>query len=495
MIAEMQRLKELGLSNKKICGALGISKNTLKKYLKNEWDQNKSSTSVYTPPWSSKIDWGDVHSKTSDGMAVNHYWEEYVTEENPEVTSISFWREYKRRYPKVDVHYHKIHPPGERCEIDYKGAKGAEVLGYLDQESKLFVPCRLYGAVLCFSQKLFVRATHYEKQADWLESTGKAYEYFGGVPGTTAVDNAKALVSKASRYDADINPELIRFAKHYDTAPIAMRPGKPKDKNIIENALGVFWRWIRFRISKKRFQSLAELNAYLLKELEVFNNRIQKKYGLSRNEKFDRAEKSKLRPLPDAAYDCGEWRVAKVHPDCHIQVKKNYYSVPFQYVGKEVDVRFTNGLVEVFFNTERLTCHHRRSHQTSAKYVTNPKHWPPKFHDISNSTPEYCLKKAEAIGDATGKVVRRLINEAIHPLQHLRRIQGILRLAGRYSGKKLEQSCHFFQSRNLSEIRIQNIEAVIKKNGSEAKKKQATVKRQSNDNLRGQKHWANNLLH
>lgn len=493
MIVEMRRLKSLGLSNKKICGALGISKNTLKKYLILE--DTKTDTPIkYEAPWSNKIDWKDVKKKTSDGLALNHYYEEYVREDNSEITSTSFWREYKRRYPNIPVHYHKLHPPGERCEIDYKGNKGAEILGYYDQTTKLFVSCRLYGAILCFSQLLFVRATLSEKQADWLESTGKAYEYFGGVPLTTATDNAKALVSKASNYDADINPEFTYFAKHYSTAPIAMRPGKPKDKNLIEGALGVFWRWIRFRIKNKHFKSLSELNQYLLECLNTFNNRLQKKYGTSRYEKYINAEKPKLAPLPDNPYDCGEWRLSKVHPDCHIQAKKNFYSVPYSYVGQQVDVRVTNSFVEIFSDINRVACHHKQSDQTTGRYVTNKSHWPPAFNDISQSSPDYWKSKASEIGPATEKVVGRLIDESTHPLQHLRRIQGLVRLAKRYSNKKLEQSCEFFQNRSLGELRLRNIEAVIKTNNKTPCKPEP-VKRLPNDNLRGQSHWSQQPIH
>lgn len=58
--------------------------------------------------------------------------------------------------------------------------------------------------------------------------------------------------------------------------------------------------------------------------------------------------KKALRPLPPYRFEISEWRSAKVHPDCHIQVEKNFYSVPFVYVGQRVRVRMTQKMIEVF---------------------------------------------------------------------------------------------------------------------------------------------------
>src|SRR5690606_35076927 len=113
---------------------------------------------------------------------------------------------------------------------------------------------------------------------------------------------------KAHRYDPDINKEFMHFCEHYGTAPIATRPKSPKDKNIIENALGVFWRWADRRIRNRTFYSIGELNTFLRELADEFNVRIQRKYGLSRRDKFEQGEREKLLALPASTYRCGIWK-------------------------------------------------------------------------------------------------------------------------------------------------------------------------------------------
>ena len=95
------------------------------------------------------------------------------------------------------------------------------------------------------------------------------------------------------------------------------------------------------------FYSLQDLNQALREYLDRLNRQVMKDYGVCRGQRFEE-EKKHLKPLPSSRFEMSEWRGAKVHPDCHIQVEKNFYSVPFVYVGQKVRVRLTDKMVEVF---------------------------------------------------------------------------------------------------------------------------------------------------
>ena len=127
-----------------------------------------------------------------------------------------------------------------------------------------------------FQPAFLCQSDTYGKKSDFFESIARGFEYFGGVPRTTAIDNTKTAVIKADRYDPDLNPEFSLFCEFYGTAPLAMRPWKPKDKNLIENALGVFWRWVGPKIKKRQFFSLGEINAFIEECCDKYNSRIQK---------------------------------------------------------------------------------------------------------------------------------------------------------------------------------------------------------------------------
>jgi hypothetical protein len=493
MIHEIQRLKGLGLSKRRIAKALGCSRNTVDKYLDPDLGDGLSEHSIagpeYRAPWSERIDWPSVHNATLKGDPLSAVWEEQVLT-NPATATIpyvSFWREYRRCFPQVPLDLHKIHPPAERCEIDYKG--DAPGLGYIDRRTGEFVPCRLFGAVLCFSQLFFPRATLSEKQSDLLDSIAEAYSYFGGVPLTSAVDNARAAVSRAHRYDPDIHREFAHFCNHFGTAPLAMRPGKPKDKNLIENALGVFWRWARRHLRGKKFFSLGELNSFLIGLADAFNSRMQRKYGVSRRQKFGDGERSKLLPLPEIAYCFGEWKTAKVHPDCHIQIGKNFYSVPYVLRGKETEVRLTSALVEAYFELECVARHIRAHTNAVGQYFTKTAHLPEAHKAMQEATPQHAIEDAAQVGEATEAVVRSLIENARHPLMYLRRVQGILRLAKRYSQADLEHACRVMVEVGTALPRLSDIEALIKVSIDPKSAPVIPIQRLPNPYLRGQDSW------
>lgn len=489
MISEIQRLKAMGLSKRMIAKALGCSRNTVDKYLDGADELGPASPQEYRAPWSELVNWLDVESATSRGMPLLQYWElrTAVHEDLGEVPYVSFWREYRRRFPNIPIDLHKIHPPGERCEIDYKG--DAAGLGYFDRQTHAFVPCRLFGAVLCFSQLFFPKATLTEKQGDLLRSVGDAYLYFGGVPLTTAFVNAKAAVHKPDRYDPDINKEFAHFCEHYGTAPLAMRPGKPKDKNLIENSLGVFWRWVRWRIRDRQFFSLSELNYYLSEVADDFNNRIQRKYACSRRHKFENGEREKLLSLPTAHYSIGEWKVAKPHPDCHIQVGKNFYSIPYQLREKSVDVRITSNLIEIYRDLDCVARHIKFQGNTVGKYVTNENHLPEAHRALLEATPQQAIEQASDIGPGTEQIIRAIIERPRHPLMLLRRAQGILRLSKRYSPKALEMACQTSLAVGSEMPKLVDIEMIIKSNMSGQLSNVIPIKRQNNPFLRGQESW------
>ena len=507
MIKEILRLKSAGLGAEKIAAALGISKNTVKSYVRKH--QLAATDAVpgplvtaldgptpqpsYSAPWSPLVDWQRVKGETDQGAQLRQIWEDDVQASNDgelsKVTYVSFWREYRRRFPEMPLDLHRDFPPGERLEVDYKG--DAPHLGYIDRATGAYVECQLFGATLPFSQLFYAEATHTQKQPDFLRALGNTFTYVGGVTATTVVDNAKVAVSKAHRYDPDFHPEFAYFCEHHKTAHLAARPLKPKDKCFVENSLGVFWRWARRRFRQRTFHSLVELNAFLRDLLEEFNNRIQRKYGKSRRQKFELAERAKLLPLPTTLYSIGSWGKHKLHPDCHVQVAKNFFSGPHQLRGYELDVRVSHAFVEIFHRLERVAIHRVFAPNNQGRYRTENLHLPEKHLAVKEFTPQRALAQAKELGPATDRIVTGLILNAIHPLLYLRRVQGILRLASRYTAADLEYACMQVVEIGIDMPRIGDLERIIKNaKVLSAASSAAEVRRGPNPNLRGQQSWA-----
>jgi hypothetical protein len=180
-----------------------------------------------------------------------------------------------------------------------------------------------------------------------------------------------------------------------------------------------------------------------------------KDYGISRRMRFAE-EKDLLKPLPSSCFEFSEWKNAKVHPDCHIQVLKNFYSVPFVYVGQTVRVRVSDKMVEVFNETSQPVAAHSRL-QGLGRFSTVDTHYPEAKVSVARFEVHHALDQAKRIGEHAEQLIGELLS-GDHPLRHLRRVQGILRLirSHQVSPEALDYACSrglIFNKTRLSYIR------------------------------------------
>ena len=164
-----------------------------------------------------------------------------------------------------------------------------------------------------------------------------------------------------------LNKAYQEMAEHYGTAILPARPRSPKDKAFVEGSVGVVSTWILAALRNRQFLSLAELNQAIREKLETFNHKpFQKREG-SRAACFAE-EKLFLQPLPAAPFELAVWKVATVQYNYHINVERMNYSVPYEYIKQQVDVRLTRTTVEIFFAGTRIASHlrlHGRPNQYS----------------------------------------------------------------------------------------------------------------------------------
>ena len=223
-------------------------------------------------------------------------------------------------------------------------------------------------------------------------------------------------------------------------AVLPARPRKPRDKGSGESHIGVVQRGFFQEVRNRVFYSLQELNQALRDYLQRFNREVMKDYGVSRTQRFEE-EKKQLKALPPSPFELSEWRQAKVHPDCHIQVEKNFYSVPFVYVGQKVRVRLTEKMVEVFSeDSQPLTAHTRLRGIGSSPPMTSiiPKQssaWRALKSVTPKSRPNSSAPMSRSWSTSCSQAPIRCAT--------LRRVQGILRLSKRYpiTPEALDHAC------------------------------------------------------
>jgi hypothetical protein len=193
--------------------------------------------------------------------------------------------------------------------------------------------------------------------------------------------------------------------------------------------------------------------------LNELNSAVMKDYGVSRLDRFSE-ERKHLGPLPLSEFAFTEWKSSKVHPDCHIQVGKNFYSVPHAYAGHVVRVRLSAKLIEVFTeDAEPIAAHARLTGEH--RYATDNRHYPEAKLATASFDIHQALTQAKRIGSETEKLVEHLFALS-HPLKYLRRVQGILRLVEkkRVSIAALEYACRIALTHKNT--RFATIEAIAK---------------------------------
>jgi transposase len=370
------------------------------------------------------------------------------------VTRQILWEEYRRDIPdgysysqycahfqawtdsqKISMHIE--HKAGDKMFVDYAGKK----LSIVDRITGEIIPVEVFVAIMGASQLIYVEATLSQMKRDFINANVNALHYMGGVPAAIVPDNLKSGVTEVHRYEPDINPDYIDFARHYGTTILPARPYKPKDKALAEVTVNIVYQRIYAPLRDRVFYSLDELNAAILEELDHLNNRTMKSYGKSRRELFEEIEKSYIRMLPIERYCHREFARVKAQFNYHVYLTadKHYYSVPFRYRGHKVDVFYSAHAVEIYHRNERIAVH-LRDHR-HYKYTTVAEHMPPEHRFCNDWSAEKFISMADAIGNDVKTVVEAILSLCQHPEQGYRTCMGIMKLARQYGNERICRAC------------------------------------------------------
>lgn len=267
-----------------------------------------------------------------------------------------------------------------------------------------------------------------------------AWEFFGGVATITVPDNEKTGVTRACRYEPDLNRTYQEASEYYGTVVIPARAGEPQDKSKVENAVLNAERRILAVLRDRRFFSLGELNAAVREALREFNERPFQKMPGCRRSLFEQLDAPALRPLPAVPYELASWQKAKVNIDYHVQADWHMYSVPYRLIHQPVEVRLTRRCVEILHRGRRVAAH-PRSYQRGG-FTTDPAHRPKSHQQHLEWTPGRLIHWAEtSVGENGGQVVRRILESKPHPEQGYRSCLGLMRLGRSYGKERLECAC------------------------------------------------------
>lgn len=379
-------------------------------------------------------DYPNIHQEMRrKGMTLMLLWQEYYQANISNAYGYTqFCCLYKEWKAKLKPSMRQVHKAGEKLFVDYCGA----TIPIIDSQSGQSSPAQIFVATLGASNYTYAEATSSQSLKDWIASHQRAFEYFGGVPTLLIPDNLKSGVTKACRYEPDINPTYADMASHYGIAVIPTRPRKPKDKAKVEVAVQVVERWIIARLRHHQFFSLPELNQAIGKLLEELNHRPMKKLSTTRTQLFVQLDKPALKALPVNTYQYCEWRKVRAGLDYHIEIDGHYYSVPFQLAKQELEVRLAAQVLEVLHQGKRVASHPRSS--MLGGQTTIWEHMPKSHQKHQQWSVANLYQWAEHIGPATRRLVELLLSNNPHPEMGYRSCLGLIRLSRQYGSVRLE---------------------------------------------------------
>ncbi len=431
-VAMQKQILELhaqGLTARKIAKTLKIGRNTIRRVLNRG---ELTAPGPAQPEWATAIDWEKIRLEISRGVQMNILAAEHAA---GTISYSQFCRQFQKKYPEVPTVTMRLdHKPAEKSFFDY-----SEGIDIVDKSTGEVRSTSLFCGVIAMSSYTYGEFTMTMKRDELTRSMENAFRFFGGVTPYVTVDNQRAAVDHAHWYDPDVNPTFVDFANHWGFAVIPARPYRPRDKGANESGIGVIQKQFYQEVRERTFYSLDELNLAFKIYLERLNSAVMKDWGVTRRDRFE-GERLLLKPCPVANWEQSEWRRAKVHADCHVQVLKKFYSVPFQFVGREVRVRVSAKLIEVFDQDLNSLASHARL-LGKETHSTDERHYPAEKVALTQFSVQIALRDAEKIGPETLKLVAELLGGA-YPLKYLRRVQGILRLhqSGRVSRAGIEHA-------------------------------------------------------
>jgi len=500
-IREILRLyHELRLGKKQIAKVCSVSPSTVVEYIR------KAEAAGLNWPLSEDLDDSAIEAqlfpseppKTSDrpfpvmaelrqelqtkGVTLMLLWQEYK-ERNPEGYQYSQFCEHYRRWTKtLDLSLRQEYLAGEKMFIDFAG----KTIPITNRYTGQITGAEIFVAVLGASNYTYAEAVESQSLPLWIGAHTRAFEYFGGVTALLIPDNLKSGVTKACRYEPELNPTYLEMCQYYGTVAMPARAGKPRDKAKVEAGVLLVTRWITAALRHRTFFSITELNAAIRELLERLNTRKFKKLDTTRRLLFEAIDKPVLNPLPGERYHYAEWKKATINIDYHIEVEGHFYSVPYQLVRQKVDVRITSDTICVLFKGKRITSHPRSYHK--GKFTTITEHMPKSHQGYKEWTPSRLISWAEKTGPSTSKLIETIMTTRPHPQQGFRSCLGIIGLGKKYTNQRLEAASH--RALAIKSYSYRSLRAILE-NGldkvpTETKEVIPTIE---HDNIRGQQYY------
>lgn len=375
-------------------------------------------------PWKERIEAG-----LAAGLSVQRIHQDLVAEQQFTGSYHSVRRYVLRLGKALELPYRRMEVgPGEEMQVDF--GQGAWVV----EEGKRRRP-HVFRMVLSHSRKGYSEVVWRQTTENFIRALENGFRYFGGVSRTVVIDNLRAAVTRADWFEPELNPKVEEFCKYYGTFILPTKPAMPRHKGKIEAGV----KYVQSNaLAGRQFASLAAQNIFLLEwEKHTADTRIHGTTKQQVGRVFNEIEKPRLLPLPQSLFPAFEEGKRTVHRDGHIELEKAYYSVPPEYMGRVVWVRWESRLVRIYNQRwEQIALHTRHE---PGRFATDPAHIHSHKRVLIERGAEWLLDRARLIGPYSATWAEQML--AQRGPYAIRSLQGLLALAEKHPVAQLERAC------------------------------------------------------
>ncbi|NOZ22572.1 MAG: IS21 family transposase [Planctomycetes bacterium] len=429
-VSAIRCLLERGWSQRRVARELGIDRETVGRYAR-EGPDGDSKPAIPTAGRKSLCEpyRGIIQEKLEIGLSAQRIWQDLRAEQGFQGSYSSVKRFVRKLCCKKPLPFRRMEcSPGEEAQVDF--GTGAWVV---DPGGRKRHP-HVFRIVLSYSRRGYSEAVWRQDSESFLRCLENAFHHFGGVPKTLVIDNLRAGVSRADWYDPELNPKLEEFSGHYGTVILPAKPRMARHKGKIEAGV----KFVRGNALKGHtFDSLSAENEHLHRwEANIADHRI---HGTTRKQVlklFEEHERKALLPLPEKRFPVFQEGRRKVHRDGHVEVDRAYYSVPPEYMAREVWVRWDSRLLRIFNDRfEQIAVHCKRDR---GAFSTQQTHLASEKISRAERGAADLLRRASLIGPYSRHWTRQMVE--MRGVQGVRALLGFLALARDFPTDTIEKA-------------------------------------------------------
>lgn len=422
------------------------------------------------------------------GVTRHLLWEEYRQGSADGYGYSQFCERLKKEIGRSDLTLSLSHTPGEVMMVDFAGKK----LRWVDRDSGEIHLCEVLVCVFPHSQHSFAIALVSQQLMEFVHGLNQALLFFGGLPQVILSDNLKSYVIYADRYEPRFTQLCEQLGAHYQVDLQATRVAKPKDKASVESAVGIAYKRIYAPIRDEIFHSLEALNAGIREQLAKHNEKPYQKKAGCRKSIFETYELPEMRSLPSELFEVKYISKAKVQRNYHVFIgaEKNFYSVPYRYVGSKSEVIYNSKTVEIYIDNQRIAIHKRLFSRGNYHYQTQKDHMPKahqEWKEAQGYDGQYFLGEAEKIGPATHWAIQHILICKIHQAHTYNSCKGVLSLAKKFTNPRMEKAALRCQA--VNKVSYSMLKRILALNLDQAPEPPRQLSIPFHENLRGAEHY------